>query len=1245
MSEQPQSTADPHPPEDLARLRQWLEHAFSKRELTGLSLDLGIDPDNLPGETKSDLARELVAYCSRRGRLADLETAAGQAESSRQDTLAAYRQRLLEETRYVLLKGIPTPPDRHGRLRDLQLPLDHVYIRLQAAAEKERRRQEDEEARALAEAAQTAGPAPPEKERISSQEFLATLRTLGEYLYRQGQLYQAEKRPEPVDPQAALAEHGRLVVLGAPGAGKSTMLRFLARRAAEDRAAPIPVLVSLRDFAHAHAQDRQLSLLRFALAWASAGNDMLQQALEAAAGQGRVLWLLDALDEARDLAGEAARQAARLPGRFILTSRPVGYAGLGLQSLPHFEVLPLAPDDVAKFLRDWFGFLAGDAVGAGNGETKVAALEKQLAARPRLQALTRNPLLLTFLVTLASRENEPELPARRAALYARYVAELAGWEIERRRQAQNTLEAVFRLGPLQGDAARRAAQDGFCYLGWALHLAYYGGHSAAAPTPEALAGRLSGCLAAAGYPEPEELARAVLDFWQEAGILDVWAIGQHSYLAFRHLSFQEYAAAWALARAWQRDSRRAWRFLFPRLHHYAWREPVLLLAGLMDEAAINALARRLLRGRSPEERTLHHDLRLAALLLAEGAPLDERLSQRLLRRLEWLGRRQTGKRATILWAMYLLGLLALYRSFPFWGCLIGGILWTLTWYSSFIRSRYPRIQGLLAWPSRVTKISPEPQLFIQLLGQAGRPAIARLERCLRDRNGEVRRSAAEALGQIGKAAIPSLMAALQDKDWVVRQSAAEALGQIGEAALSPLLAALEDSNSVLRGSAADALGRIGEAAAAPPLIAALRDNEREVRGSAARALGRIGEATAVHPLISALQDSDWIVRRSAAGALGQIGDAAAVPPLFTALQDSESRVRDSAADALEQIGEAAVPALIAALQDRESRVRQSAADALGQIGEAAAMPFLIAALNDSSVWVRSSAAQALGQIGDDGAVPWLIAAFQDSRGDVIYSAAAALGQIGAAAVPALFATLQDSDEWVCRSAAQALGRIGDAAAVTPLIAALQDSHLVVRNSAAEALGRIGDAAAVPPLIAALGDSHELVRRSAAEALGRIGEATAVQPLIAALQDSDERVRRIVAEALGRIGDTAALPPLVAALQDRDSELRRSAAGALGQIGDAAAVRPLIATLQDSDSVVRRSAAKALEQISNAIEDERLLERARRALWWRLTDSGSGPPGGTVAEQAYEAMEIIAGRLVERQFARRPLDDPLCQEQP
>lgn len=59
-------------PANLAGLRDKLIDSFNKSEIRSLCFDLGILYDDLPGETRTELAEDLIAYCHARGRLPDL---------------------------------------------------------------------------------------------------------------------------------------------------------------------------------------------------------------------------------------------------------------------------------------------------------------------------------------------------------------------------------------------------------------------------------------------------------------------------------------------------------------------------------------------------------------------------------------------------------------------------------------------------------------------------------------------------------------------------------------------------------------------------------------------------------------------------------------------------------------------------------------------------------------------------------------------------------------------------------------------------------------------------------------------------------------------------------------------------------------------------------------------------------------------------------------------------------------------
>ena len=56
----------------LARLRQDIVEHFDDSDLRDLCFDMGIDYDDLPGQSKKDKARELIARCKRTSRIRDL---------------------------------------------------------------------------------------------------------------------------------------------------------------------------------------------------------------------------------------------------------------------------------------------------------------------------------------------------------------------------------------------------------------------------------------------------------------------------------------------------------------------------------------------------------------------------------------------------------------------------------------------------------------------------------------------------------------------------------------------------------------------------------------------------------------------------------------------------------------------------------------------------------------------------------------------------------------------------------------------------------------------------------------------------------------------------------------------------------------------------------------------------------------------------------------------------------------------
>lgn len=78
--------------EKLASLRTEMVNYFSESELQNLSFDLQVNYDALPGSGTNDKCRELILYCLRRGRLAELLAACAKQRPTLFDSQDYFRE-------------------------------------------------------------------------------------------------------------------------------------------------------------------------------------------------------------------------------------------------------------------------------------------------------------------------------------------------------------------------------------------------------------------------------------------------------------------------------------------------------------------------------------------------------------------------------------------------------------------------------------------------------------------------------------------------------------------------------------------------------------------------------------------------------------------------------------------------------------------------------------------------------------------------------------------------------------------------------------------------------------------------------------------------------------------------------------------------------------------------------------------------------------------------------------------------
>jgi len=420
-----------------------------------------------------------------------------------------------------------------------------------------------------------------------------------------------------------MARLTRVVIVGAGGAGKSTILKQVLARAAG--AGSVPVWVSLA----ALPADGPLTVSTLIdhlveQAQARLGLGAVNRAFfETLVNDGKLVIGFDALDECgslarrqkvRSLIVEVAREWQRC--RVFVTSRPEALRETPLPLIvadrppQHHEFLclepiPFAREDIAPFLRAAFE----------DGE----ALAQKLLGRTGIEALLDTPLTLT-LVGLVARTSKG-LPATRTPLFARCLDTVCEtWE-----DAKSALPAADGL-----DRAQRV--DVLRRLGWEAQRT--GGDTLPARAARAaLAGVADHASPARAKSVVDGLARRNLLLRAQTagdGGLDVQSI------RFSHPQFREYLAGAHLADQFATDAQAAVALMGPHWFDTGWLDVLrFAVATLENEPALrDALLRAAHAAEDPYRDLLHRPDFLVARLLARLPAADAGIAGAVGARLE-----------------------------------------------------------------------------------------------------------------------------------------------------------------------------------------------------------------------------------------------------------------------------------------------------------------------------------------------------------------------------------------------------------------------------------------------------------------------------------------------------------------------------------------------------------------------------------------------------------------------------------
>lgn len=415
------------------------------------------------------------------------------------------------------------------------------------------------------------------------------------------------------DPLSLLDYGSRTVILGDPGSGKSTVLRFLAivgisqplqqryKAKAHNR---LTIFVTLRRYADELKKNQNLPLIDYIIGSTKAdfsipgfNSEFVRFYLET----GEAILLFDGVDELPDatfkliIRERVQSLVTSFPGNtVIVTSRFAGYEAEarfeGNCAFAHVQMAPLRDPDIEMFARDWH------AARTERSDQRLEMVSDLMAIisdpdNVPIRQLARNPLLLTIMVLV--HRIDAVLPDQRIVLYQKCVETLMlSWLA----QKEPNLRHQAGKNQLDKKYMRRLA----AIANWMqVQMSSTGSESRAVVGRAALHTMLTQHILdierpLGGNEAAETEADAFITYVREkAGLLIEAGTDLYSFI---HLTFQEYLSAHNLNILSERGGDEdLWKKLKPIVTEPQWREVVrLLVAERRSEESQRALTERVL---------------------------------------------------------------------------------------------------------------------------------------------------------------------------------------------------------------------------------------------------------------------------------------------------------------------------------------------------------------------------------------------------------------------------------------------------------------------------------------------------------------------------------------------------------------------------------------------------------------------------------------------------------------------------